>query len=287
MTETSIQKLNLPFGVNNMAFIKGGSFMMGDTLDEKEIIYGGPLHRVELADFYLNAFCVTMEEYCLYCFATGRKMPPDEGWGRGKLPAKRVSWYDAVEYCNFLSAMNGLEPVYEINKNPEYPNDYTDFDTLKWEVSANWNANGYRLPTEAEWEYAARERGKPVRFGNGQNTIRPSEVNFNSILLHKEFYSEIGDYRAKTMPVNSFQPNALGLYNMSGNISEWCWDLNERDYYKISPIDNPRGPETGGHRIIRGGGWNTDPQRCKTTHRTNECPSCQWNWFGLRLACNS
>ncbi len=99
-----------------------------------------------------------------------------------------VSWYDAVEYCNFLSLMHGLEPVYDIDKTRKDPNNEEEYDYIKWIVTPNWSANGYRLPTEAEWEYAAREGGKKVRFGNGQNILRATEANFDT--TSKEPYSK-------------------------------------------------------------------------------------------------
>ncbi|PSJ71751.1 sulfatase-modifying factor protein, partial [Sphingobacteriales bacterium UPWRP_1] len=217
---------------------------------------------------YMAACCVTFEEYIMYCFATGKEYPDDEGWGRGRLPVINVNWYDAVEYCNFLSLMHGLETVYTINSD---------------KVTPNWQANGYRLPTEAEWEYAAREGGKKVRFGNGQNTLRATEANFDASADYKP-YSKIGEYRGKTVAVDSFKPNALGLYNMSGNVWEWCWDWFGGDYYKNSPRENPRGPETGSYRVLRGGRWSSLPQGCRVAFRGHGTPIDRYFNYGFRLA---
>ncbi|MCB1048939.1 MAG: SUMF1/EgtB/PvdO family nonheme iron enzyme, partial [Calditrichaeota bacterium] len=166
-----------------------------------------PVHQVTLSAFELARHTVTFEAYDAFCEAAGLDKPGDEGFGRGRRPVINISWFDAVAYCNWLSEQAELKPVY----------------TIKGEkVTANWQANGYRLPTEAEWEYAAREGGKEVRFGNGKDNADPKEINFNGSESHE--YSVVGDFRAKTTPVGSFPPNALGLYDVSGNVYEWCWD---------------------------------------------------------------
>jgi len=244
----------------HMKFIKGGTFDMGDVFGDSSSMpdwYGDrekPVHRITVGNFYMSAYCVTFEEYDEFCVATGRQKPDDEGWGRGNRPVIDVSWYDAVEYCNWLSRQQGLTPVYTITGN---------------NVTPNWNANGYRLPTEAEWEYAAREGGKKVRFGNGQNTLRPTEANFDA---------------SQTVPVNSFTPNALGLYNMSGNVWEWCQDWYDGAYYKNSPKENPRGPASGSNRVLRGGSWSGSAVRCRVSYRDGSTPTCRSGNSGFRVA---
>ena len=154
---------------------------------------------------------------------------------------------------------------------------------MKWIVTPNWQANGYRLPTEAEWEYAAREGGKKVRFGNGQNTLRATEANFDASKDYKEPYSEVGEYKERTVAVDSFAPNALGLYNMSGNVWEWCWDWYSEDYYKNSPVQNPRGPEEGDYRVVRGGSWGGTPFICRAALRYTYDPNYRDHLVGFRL----
>ncbi|OWY19433.1 hypothetical protein B6N25_14300 [Sphingobacteriales bacterium TSM_CSS] len=264
-----------------MKYIKGGSFEMGDVFGEG---YDSekPVHPVTVDDFYMSAYCVTFEEYDAFCVATGRAKPGDAGWGRGKQPVISVSWYDAVEYCNWLSRQQGLTPVYTIDKTRQDPNNKNGDWDEKWIVTPNWNANGYRLPTEAEWEYAAREGGKKVRFGNGQNILRATEANFDGSASYKQPYSEVGEYREKTVGVDSFKPNGLGLYNMSGNVWEWCWDWYGN--YQNSPQANPRGAAGGSFRVLRGGSWGSLPQGCRVACRNSNAPDYRDNYYGFRLA---
>lgn len=225
---------------------------MGDIFGEGEN-REKPVHRVTVGDFYMSAYCVTFEEYDEFCAVARRHRPDDRGWGRGNRPVINVKWYDAVEYCNWLSQQQGLTPVYTINGD---------------DVTPNWNTNGYRLPTEAEWEYAAREGGKKVRFGNGQNTLLRTEANFNA---------------SQTVPVNSFKPNALGLYNMSGNVWEWCWDWFDSEYYKVSPAVNPKGPASGPARLLRGGSWHSSAVHCRVAFRNYGTPTCRDTYYGFRV----
>ncbi len=268
----------------HMKFIKGGAFDMGDVFGDNHYAAEKPVHSVTVGDFYMSAYCVTFEEYDAFCAATGRQKPDDRGWGRGNRPVINVNWYNAVEYCNWLSRQQGLTPIYAIDKTRQDPNSSSIYDNLKWIVTPNWNANGYRLPTEAEWEYAAREGGKRVRFGNGQNTLRPTEANFDASASYKEPYSEVGQYRSKTVPVDTFKPNALGLYNMSGNVWEWCQDWYDSAYYKNSPKENPKGPASGTYRVLRGGGWYGYAQYCRVSHRNIGTPTARCGDYGFRLS---
>lgn len=252
-----------------MRRIPGGSFQMGDVLDDNEYEREKPVHPVTLAPFEMSETEVTFAQYDAFCEATGKDKPDDEGWGRDERPVINVDWYDAVAYCNWLSEQQGYRPVYTIDGN---------------EVSADWSANGYRLPTEAEWEYAAREGGRKVRFGNGQDTARAEEINFDASADYKEPYSEVGPYREQTVPVRSFSPNALGLYEMSGNVYEWCWDWYG-DYSGRSQT-NPRGPNSGVLRVLRGGSWLSYPVFCRVSYRARNPlhrPSRRFGYIGFRL----
>jgi formylglycine-generating enzyme required for sulfatase activity len=251
-----------------MVRIKGGAFHMGDVFDDNAYKDEKPVHRVTLSDFYLATHELTFAEYEAFCRATGQPQPDPNGWGRGRRPVIDVSWYDALLYCNWRSRREGLKEVYLI-------------DGAK--VTPDWNANGYRLPTEAEWEYAAREGGGPRRFGDGRNTADPARINFDASADGKQLYSIVGDFRAKTIPVGSLKaPNALGLHDMSGNVWEWCWD----GYGAYSPDDqqNPRGPDDASDRVIRGGAWSRRPAGVRTTYRLYANPFERFNVVGIRLA---
>ncbi|MCB0567873.1 MAG: SUMF1/EgtB/PvdO family nonheme iron enzyme [Phaeodactylibacter sp.] len=251
---------------DNMVFIQGGSFEMGDTFgggsdDEK------PIHTVTVSDFYLSIHETTFDEYDAFCDATGREKPDDKGWGRGRRPVIYVSWNDAVEYCNWRSRQEQLQEVYTISgKN----------------VTANWNANGYRLPTEAEWEFAARQRDQKVRFGNGENTADPKNINFDG----SANYKKAGVYRKETVPVGSLsRPNSLGLHDISGNVWEWCWDWYDSGYYEISNNSrDPKGPDSGSGRVLRGGSWYSFPTLVRVAVRFNNTPGSRVSDIGFRLA---
>ena len=275
---------NSPFGGNNMIFIKGGTFEMGDVFDDNHYKDEKPVHEVTVSDFYLSstvmssAFIIDKmrkkfpgitQTYMLHfmcavpaCITLAMLEKSDN------LPLTNVSWYNCVEICNWLSLMDGFEPVYTIDGE---------------NVTVNWEATGYRLPTEAEWEYAAREGGKKVRFGNGHNILRSDEVNFNAMSSYKRPYSEAGQYRGHTVPVDSFAPNALGLYNMSGNVWEWCQDFWDSEYYRHSPSNNPRGPEIGNSRVVRGGSWLNYPDNCRYAFRNYFYPDNSFNNVGFRV----
>ncbi|NUO02952.1 MAG: formylglycine-generating enzyme family protein, partial [Saprospiraceae bacterium] len=141
----------------------------------------------------------------------------------------------------------------------------------------------YRLPTEAEWEYAARGGGKAVLFGNGKNIIDPKEINFNGSADYKKSYSVAGEYRQKTVPVGSLNsPNALGLHDMSGNVWEWC-----SDWYGAYPAGsqtNPTGPASGSYRVFRGGSWYVYPRYCRVAYRFGGTPDYRYSSVGFRLA---
>lgn len=250
---------------DHMVLVEGGWFNMGDTFGDG---YGAPVHRVRVSTFLMGKYEVTFQEYDAFCEATGRSKPDDKGWGRESRPVVDISWFDAVDYCNWLSRQEGYRPVY----------------TIKGEnVSPDWNANGYRLPTEAEWEYAARQRGDKVRFGNGKDVADPMQINFDGNKDSKS-YSIIGIDRQKTLPVGSLNsPNSLGLHDMSGNVSEWCWDWFGVEFYSSSPDEDPRGPLSGFTRVVRGGNWMDAPFVVRADCRGSGIPSGSSGIPGFRL----
>ncbi|MCK6695446.1 MAG: formylglycine-generating enzyme family protein, partial [Thermoanaerobaculia bacterium] len=269
-----------------MVFVAGGTFRMGDTFGE-----GGsgeqPVHDVTLGDFYISPTEVTFDEYDLFCQATGRSKPGDQGWGRGRRPVINVDWYDAIEYCNWLSRQHRYTPAYTVDKSRKDPNNTNTYDDKKWTVALVPGADGYRLPTEAEWEYAARGRGQKVRFGNGKNIADPGEINFDGSAEYKQGYSVAGVYRGKTVSAGSLgSPNALGLHDMSGNVWEWCWDWYDGKQYEkdANGAYNPTGAGSGQYRVVRGGSWGYNPGGCRAADRSGWYPLGRGLNFGFRVA---
>ena len=231
-------------------YVKGGTFQMGDQFSEgsdDEL----PVHPVRVNDFYMSKYEITFDQYDAFCEATGKDKPGDGDWGRGKRPVIYVSWSDATAFSEWLSEQT-REKI--------------------------------RLATEAEWEYAARERGKKVRFGNGKNIADPTEINFNASADYKQSYSVAGEYRRKTLPVGTFRPNSLGLYDMSGNVWEWCRDRYGEDYYANSPEDNPKGPSSGSSYVYRGGSWSVFlPQLMRACVRFGTSADSRYFGIGFRV----
>lgn len=258
------QRVPTPAG---MVLVRGGTFEMGDVMNDNVDNDEKPVHTVTLSDFYLATHELTFAEYDAFCTATGRTKPSGGSWGRDRRPVIDVSWNDAISYCNWRSQQEGLQAVYTISGN---------------NVSANWNANGYRLPTEAEWEYAARQGGQKVRFGDGQNTADPARINFDGN-LNPTSYSKEGIDRRQTVPVGSLNAaNALGLHDMSGNVWEWCWDWYGS--YPATAQTNPRGPGEGSTRVYRGGSWGGVSRFCRVSYRTSWLPISRNYNIGFRLA---
>lgn len=286
--QTKVDTGTISIPIPPMVYIPGGTFVMGCDVKEFECYEGeSPLRKVTLDDFYLGKYEITFDEYDAFCQATyGNKLPNNRGRPRGKNPVGNVSWYDAIEYCNWLSEQVGLKKVYSIDKRQKDPhNNNSSFDDPKWLVKTNWNASGFRLPTEAEWEYAAREKGKPVLFGNGKNRINPKEINFDPRKSKKKAYADKGIYRKTPVPVGSLNsPNKLGLYNMSGNVYEWCWDWKKT--YPTENESNPIGPVSNEYslRVRRGGSYYSLPEYCRVFNRSGAKPSSDQLWVGFRIA---
>ncbi len=244
-----------------MVLVKGGEFYMGNdyagAVDER------PEHLVKLSDFYLGRYEVTFDEFDLFCEATGYPKPDDGGFGRGKHPVINVSWIGAVKYCNWLSSRFGLKKVYEYRE-----------DTLGIVITAvHWDANGFRLPTEAEWEFAAR----------GGNESKGYPYPGSAVLEEVAWFDE--NSGGHTHPVGELKPNELGLYDMLGNAFEWCWDYYSAKYYAESPEQDPKGPDKGAERVYRGGSFKSPREHMRITKRFHFMPYKPQGTIGFRLAC--
>jgi formylglycine-generating enzyme required for sulfatase activity len=243
------------------ALIKGDCFEMGDSFNEGDADEK-PLHRVCLDDFYLGTHEVTVGQFMEFTKATGYKTEAESGggcfiWNGGKWETKKGT---SFQNPGFSQDENHAVACVSWNDSRKF---------IEW---LNGNSEGkYRLPTEAEWEYACREGGRNVRYGTGTDGITTNQANYSNTL-------------GKTTAVGSYKTNTLGLYDMSGNVWEWTADWYDEYYYKNSPQDNPKGPSTGSSRVPRGGSWITSPGGLRCSYRFGITPVSRPYALGLRLA---
>ena len=248
--------------------VQGGTFRMGsnylvgkgdweNTIAESET----PIHTVTLESYYISKYEVNQ-------FLYKKIMETNPSYRKGdELPVVSVTWYDAVTFCNLLSEKKNLQEVYSINGT---------------QVTMDITQNGYRLPTEAEWEYAARSRGRDDREWSGTNT--------KSKLGKYAWYSINSYFKGKNHPnyginkVGTKYSNDIGIFDMSGNVWEWCWDWHND--YSINDQTNPIGPQSGDYRVIRGGGWSNIERQCRTACRPAHPPSSSMESISFRFARN-
>ena len=260
--------INVP---ENFVLIKGGSFQMGSPDTEPWRSEDELQHTVTVSDFYMSKYELTQKEYE---DITGNN--PSNFSGEN-FPVENISWLDAVAYCNARSEQEGLTPVYTI-----------DGQNVSWDKSAD----GYRLPTEAEWEYACRAgTTTPFYMENSPSDKDSNYYGHYPYEIEDNYFSQgnlevkPGEYRQTTVSVDSFSENPYGLYNMHGNVSEWVWD-----YYGAYSTDaqtDPTGPETGTLRVYRGGGWNDFAKNMRSAYRaTLEQNKGSFN-IGIRLVRNA
>ena len=261
----------------DMVKINGGTFMMGSPGGEPNRGTNETQHSVTVSGFYMSKYQVTQGLYeDIMGYLPSSMISSTYGKG-DDYPVYYVTWYDAVEFCNKLSVVEGLDEVYAITGITRHDDGYITAAT----VDVDWSKNGYRLPTEAEWEYACRA-GETTAFNWGTDKITSDQANFyaSSSLYNG---SPSGEYRATTTEVGSFSPNAWGLYDMHGNVWEWCWDWNST--YPSQPETDPTGPDSGSHRVMRGGGWFHDGQYLRSAYRYYDClPFDRFNHLGFRVA---
>jgi formylglycine-generating enzyme required for sulfatase activity len=221
-----------------MILIPAGEFIMGSP-DGEGYRFERPQHEVSIDSFYMSKHEVTFKQYDLFCEKTGRSKARDRGWGRGKRPVINVSWRDAVAFCDWLSELSG---------------------------------DRYRLPTEAEWEYACRA-GATTKYNFGDS---PRDMGLYA------WYS--GNAGKRTHPVGKLRANAWGLHDMHGNVWEYCSDRYDEGYYSGSPSSNPTGPASGQNRVQRGGSWGGDAGHLRSANRNYSSPDVAMGFMGFRCA---
>ncbi len=253
------------------------AYQMGDTFGEGYEKDEKQLHSVLLQPFWMDKYETTFAQYDSFCVATQRPKPISE-WGRKEQPVMNVSWWDALEYANWRSAQAGRQLCYTIE------------DKAQNKVICHWTANGFRLPTEAEWEYAAAwnpAKQRKMRFGNGQDTAKITEMIFDNSghsQNHDEYERDDPFRRNAPVPVHHLRPNGFGLYNMSGNVWEWCWDWYAAEY---DLNQNPStGAPTGSERVMRGGSWGNYSGSCRASFRGRSTPTDTFYTLGFRLVTN-
>jgi len=273
---------------SGMILVEGGTFKMGrDVTKDKakgiEFKNELPRHQVTLNSFYIGKYEVTVKEYKEFVRAKGKRMPsaPDSAWfaehpdtkifyplsktqwwgWKDNYPMHQVSWFDAIRFCNWKSKKEGLKNVYTFVTKSE----------VKWDLAAN----GYRLPTEAEWEYAARggSKSKGYVFA-GSNNI--DEVAWYDGTTKLKGPSKVGTKKA----------NELGIYDMSGNVWEWCNDYYSSSYYARSAKVDPPGPGANIYRVLRGGGWHYRADLARIADRDGPNAGFSNYNYGFRIARN-
>jgi formylglycine-generating enzyme required for sulfatase activity len=288
----------------DMVPIPAGTFMMGSPASEPNRSSNETQHSVTLTkSFYMSTYQVTQAQYRAVMGAGEDRTTTTYGKG-DNYPVYYVNWYDAIVFCNKLSMMEGLSPVYSIGGSTDPAVWITNNGgSIPTSTNATWNGavmdsskNGYRLPTEAEWEYACRgdypnkateTNTKPFGIGDGTKMVS-GMANFDGkypydLTQSGQYNDAGGTYLGKTTEVGSYEANNYGLYDMHGNLYEWCWDWYKADI--TADNSDPTGAVTGSYRVLRGGYWNWDGsgQYLRSASRINNNPGYRRNYSGFRL----
>ena len=246
-----------------MVLIPASSFQMGDSLGDgfsDEL----PVHTVAVTAFLMDCYEVMKalwDEVASWAAAHGYDVGPGDGDGKASdHPVYNVTWYEAVKWANARNEKEGLEPCYTVSGSV--------YRTSESTPNCNWSASGYRLPTEAEWEKAARGEAAGRRYPwSDSDEIDASRTNYSN-------------YYGSTTPVGSFAPNGVGLYDMAGNVWEWCWDWYDSE---LPGGMDPRGLASGTDRVLRGGSWYVYANGCRVANRGNYWPDYELGNLGFRL----
>lgn len=274
-----------PPAPNGMAYIPGGAFQMGDAFNEGSIAEL-PRHTVFISSFFMDKNLVGRELW-LEVRTWGEA---NAGYGFANAgsfrdvnhPVSWINWFDAVKWCNARSEREGLTPCYYTD--PALTQVYKTGETAPY---VKWNASGYRLPTEAEWEKAALGGLNGQRFPWG-DTITHSQANYISDARYAYDISPTRGYHPTwglgTSPAGAFPANGYGLHDMAGNLWQWCWDWFDQDWYANSQAiqDNTRGPVGGSYRVLRGGVWNDVADSSRCAFRVTYNPDYRGYYFGFR-----
>jgi formylglycine-generating enzyme required for sulfatase activity len=259
-----------------MVAIKGGKFQMQGEQ------YGGDVaeYEAEVSDFWMSKYETTVWQYNLFCADNGwditqrispdgqtvdeEKYQPSWGW-LGNNPVANVSWYDAVTYANWLSLKLGKTPSYKMSTERDSLNE-SEYDNFGWTITPVPNANGCRLPTELEWEFAAK--------GGLKRDVFPysGSDDLDSVAWY------IDNSESRTQAAGRKKSNGAGIFDMSGNVWEWCFD-----WHGDLPAEKASGALSGSYRVLRGGGWDSRPERCRVADRDGDFPDSRANIIGFRL----
>lgn len=260
--EATVEEKNI---IIEMISCSAGSFMMGGVEKDSDVNDDETSrHRVTLDGFMIGKYPVTQDQYLDVMGDYPSKID-----GAGKKPATGVSWYDAIEFCNRLSRNKKLTPYYRVIKSRNDPFNSDEQDFYRWIVTINPGANGYRLPTEAEWEYACRAGTEMIYYwGNSPDS---------------DYAWSLGNSGKIIQPVGTRKPNAWNIFDMAGNAWQWCWDRYGEHYDTRFSGKNPAGPKKGYGRVLRGGSAINLTELCRSSNRSKSGANTRSLDVGFRV----